>query len=903
MTDRAGARATDNCTDSLLLVWSSNVSAQTWSGTPGNNQITITWTVTDDCGNSAQTTATFSIADDVPPTITCPPSVTEDAAPNNCSKIPVPLPDPVYDDACSTPVLTYRMTGATTGTGNGSVTGFSFNVGVTTVTYIVTDGAGLKDSCSFTVTIVDVTPPNIEIAGCQDVTETFGPNECTVIPTTINDPDYSDDCWPFNTLVLTYTITGATTGSGTGSVAGLTFNVGISTVEYTVTDPDGNTATCSFTVTILRANIPPAVITCPNSPASVSALAGICEAPVSLDAPTIDDPCATATYTIVNDSPYRTSDTDASGNYPVGITTVTWTITDNSGNVETCVQTVEVTDDELPTITCPPDAVDQIINGGCDLVSDQVGRPTFDDNCGIESLTYVLTGATTGSSPATGINYADGETYNVGVTTVTYTVTDIHGNVNSCSHTVWIKNLNAPQFSATCPADVTSTADAGVCEAVLAPPVPVINNPCNEAYTVTNDWPDAIDSMNVNGTYPVGVTVIHWVITDASGNVTICDQTITVTDDELPTITCPPDAVDEIINGGCDLVSDQVGRPTFDDNCDIESLAYVLTGATTGSSPATGINYADGETYNVGVTTVTYTVTDIHGNVNSCSHTVWIKNLNAPQFTVTCPANVTASADPGVCEAVLAPPVPVINNPCNEAYTVTNDWPDAIDSMNVNGTYPVGVTVIHWVITDASGNVTLCDQTITVTDDELPTITCPPDAVDQIINGGCDLVSDQVGRPTFDDNCGIESLTYVLSGATTGSSPATGINYADGETYNVGVTTVTYTVTDIHGNVNSCSHTVWIKNLNAPQFSATCPADVTSTADAGVCEAVLAPPVPVINNPCNEAYTVTNDWPDAIDSMNVNGTYPVGVTVIHWVITDASGNVTDMRPDDNGNRR
>ena len=130
LADRAGARATDNCTDSLLLVWTSNVATQTWSGVPGNNQITITWTVTDDCGNSAQTTATYSIADDTPPTITCPADVVENAAPNNCSKIPDSPTDPTYSDDCSTPVLTWFSTGALDSIGGtGTVANVAFPVG------------------------------------------------------------------------------------------------------------------------------------------------------------------------------------------------------------------------------------------------------------------------------------------------------------------------------------------------------------------------------------------------------------------------------------------------------------------------------------------------------------------------------------------------------------------------------------------------------------------------------------------------------------------------------------------------------------------------------------------------------------------------------------------------------
>ena len=42
--------------------------------------------------------------------------------------------------------------------------------------------------------------------------------------------------------------------------------------------------------------------------------------------------------------------TDAAGTYPLGTTTVTWTVTDNGGNTATCTQDITVTDGEAPTI-------------------------------------------------------------------------------------------------------------------------------------------------------------------------------------------------------------------------------------------------------------------------------------------------------------------------------------------------------------------------------------------------------------------------------------------------------------------------------------------------------------------------------------------------------------------------
>ncbi len=868
------------------ITGATNSSTVTVSSTANcNSSFTLNLTIIDANGCTSSCSQLFSVIDDQPPVLTGTIPTGQNGIVAGIAGAPAgPTVAEIaaqYSDNCSTVTVTK----------SGTPTGNNCNWSVT-YTYSVTDACGNVVSPSPSVTYTGGIIPAPTLTCPPNAVDLITDGGCNLVSSVIGRPTFGDECAISS---LTYTLSGATTGSspstGINYADGLAYNVGITTVTYTVTNVNGLTATCSHTVWIKNLAAPRFSLTCPVN-VSVNADAGQCNAAVTVPAPAINNPCNEA-YTVTNDSPYKTSDTDASGTYPVGITTIHWTVTDASGNVTNCTQTVTVADTQAPALTCPPNAIDLITDGGCSRVPTTVQKPTFSDNCGIASLTYALSGATTGNSSATGINYADGLTYNVGVTTVTYTVTDVHGLTASCSHTVWIKNLAAPRFSVTCPVNVSVNADAGQCNAAVTVPAPAINNPCNEAYTVTNDSPYKTSDTDASGTYPVGITTIHWTVTDASGNVTNCTQTVTVADTQAPALTCPSNAIDLITDGGCSRVPTTVQKPTFSDNCGIASLTYTLSGATTGNSSATGINYADGLTYNVGVTTVTYTVTDVHGLTASCSHTVWIKNLAAPRFSVTCPVNVSVNADAGQCNAAVTVPAPAINNPCNESYTVTNDSPYKTSDTDASGTYPVGITTIHWTVTDASGNVTNCTQTVTVADTQAPALTCPPNAIDLITDGGCSRVPTTVQKPTFSDNCGIASLTYALSGATTGNSSATGINYADGLTYNVGVTTVTYTVTDVHGLTASCSHTVWIKNLAAPRFSVTCPVNVSVNADAGQCNAAVTVPAPAINNPCNEAYTVTNDSPYKTSDTDASGTYPVGITTIHWTVTDASGNVTN----------
>ena len=620
LNDRAGARATDNCTDSILLVWTSNVSTQTWSGTPGNNQITITWTVTDDCGNSDQTTATFIIADDIPPTISCPSNVQDTAAPNNCAKIPAALTDPVYDDVCSTPVLTYRMTGATTGTGSGSVTGFSFNVGVTTVTYIVTDGAGLQDSCSFTVTIVDVTPPNIEITNCVSVTGTMDADDCVALPPALVDPLYEDDCWPVDSLVLSFTITGAWDTTGFGYVSGFMFPVGVSTVTYTVTDPDGNKAECSFTVTMLRDAIPSTAINCPPNPAPVTLGASECEALITLAPPTITEVCTTAVYTITNN--INGGSTIVDEIFETGITRVVWYIEDNSGNIDSCIVFVEVNGVQLPTITCPPSVSATMSADDCYAIPPTIGSPTLNAPCwDIDSLDLTFR-IINGSWDTTGVGEVNGLQFPSGVNTVWYIVTDPDGNKDSCSFTVSMLRDAIPSTAINCPPNPAPvTLGASECEALITLAPPTITEVCTTAvYTITNNINGG--STIVDEIFETGITRVVWYIEDNSGNIDSCIVFVEVNGVQLPTITCPPSVSATMSADDCYAIPPTIGSPTLNAPCwDIDSLDLTFR-IINGSWDTTGVGEVNGLQFPSGVNTVWYIVTDPDGNKDSCSFTV-----------------------------------------------------------------------------------------------------------------------------------------------------------------------------------------------------------------------------------------------------------------------------------------
>jgi hypothetical protein len=235
-------------------------------------------------------------------------------------------------------------------------------------------------------------------------------------------------------------------------------------------------------------------------------------------------------------------------------------------------------------------------------------------------------------------------------------------------------DTEAPQIN--CPADVVVTADAGVCEATgVAIGTATATDNCTVA-SITNDAP---------AVFPLGVTTITWTATDAAGNSTTCTQTVTVTDNELPTIACPGDLNLTADAGSCEAAGVVLGSPITGDNCSVASV--------TNDAPAA---------FPLGTTTVTWTVVDGSGNSETCQQLVTVTDNELP--TIACAANVTIGTIPGLCEGTTTLVAPVVTDNCSIA-SVTNDAP---------AFYPLGTTTVTWTVVDGSGNSEICEQLVTV---------------------------------------------------------------------------------------------------------------------------------------------------------------------------------------------
>lgn len=113
------------------------------------------------------------------------------------------------------------------------------------------------------------------------------------------------------------------------------YSVGNSQIQWTVYDAFGNSATCNQQVTVLDVEYPE--ITCTEF-IEVSILEGETFAAVEVPEPLFSDNCGISSVT----NTFNDNGSDASGNYPLGMTMITYTALDLVNNFTTCNSFVEV---------------------------------------------------------------------------------------------------------------------------------------------------------------------------------------------------------------------------------------------------------------------------------------------------------------------------------------------------------------------------------------------------------------------------------------------------------------------------------------------------------------------------------------------------------------------------------
>ncbi|NET38487.1 MAG: HYR domain-containing protein, partial [Cyanothece sp. SIO1E1] len=515
---------------------------------------------------------------------------------------------------------------------------------------------------------------------------------------------------------------------------------------------------------------------------------------------------------------------------------------------------------------------------------------------------------------------------------VTHTLyVNIKDPTGDCTRSVpWkltIDDTTPPTF--TCPSDRTVDVAAGNCQGV----VPDFSTIIADA---ADNCGNAVIGQDVpaNSTFGSGEgdqVVVTITADDGNGNVntTPCQVTLTVKDNEAPSLSCPTSINVNNDSGQCNAVVNFTVTAT--DNCD-GSLAVTL-------------NQNSGTLFNVGTTTVNASATDAGGNTGNCSFDVIVKDNEAPtatcndvtvtlgsngevalnplssgaitnrndncgvtgtvgssQVIFTCDdlgsnaetiLNVDVNGNSTTCDITVTvedpnsfcnqPPVAKCQNltvstalnTCAASITpaqINNNSSDPDNdplqlSLDNSGPFAPGTYTVELSVSDGSLS-DQCTASVLVNDTQAPTISCPGTQT-EFLDASCEvLIPDYTGLATASDNCGALSISQSPPAGTVIQAPIT----------------VTLSAQDNAGLTTSCTFTVEPKDAISPDV--VCPADITVSNDPGLCSAV------VDFSPASASDNCDNNL-DISYSQDPGTAFEVGTTTVTITVKDDFDNPDD----------
>jgi len=706
-----------------------------------------------------------------------------------------------------------------------------------------------------TVSVTDPTAPTITCPA--DITvQALG---ATPVPG-IAPASVDDNC---AAPLVGWSVSGATTGSfpNDPDASGGLFNIGVSTVTYLATDAGGNTATCSFNVTVEFANNTTDLTIIANS-TNVA-----CGDNFGIDISAFNFETVAGVQFTINWDPALYQYTSISNfNLPIGIglgnfnvdsvgvgfITFAWTSNDLNGATvidaevlftlnfdllnntssgiifgdaptirvafdggtfdEIPMTTVDglvtVTDNVPPIIICPAPPPIDAPSGLLFATVNGLQPISLTDNCGgTPGLSYNQSGATTNS----GTGNANGD-YNAGTTTVVYTATDASGNTATCSFQV-VVNADTPVVLQ------LDTVDLG-CSAV---PTQITVNLTVENF---NDI--------------VGLQFfLNW-------DPLVLGLVLPVPIQYLTAVPSP--LIINVPNGTLAFLGGNPAWPNVPNDSTILTLTFDVLNIN-GLAGSTLFFVGPYDALNNNLQPVP--VQTINGG--------FVFTLDTDPPVVTCPADTILNAPALACEAIYIPVAPTAMDACGPIASTTI-FPDT--TIFYAGT----PTTLTYTVTDDAGNAATCFYTVTVLENNPPKVFgCPAGPILVDANNLCQGNAFWTA-PTFQDTCGQTGLVIVN-------------DYDPGGLFSIGTSLVNYTATDLSGNQTTCSFEVIVRDVTPP--SITCPADTVITPLNG-CSAIVDFVMPVATDNC--------DTDIEIICSDTSGTVFTGVTTVTCAASDDDTN-------------
>ena len=473
-----------------------------------------------------------------------------------------------------------------------------------------------------------------------------------------------------------------------------------------------------------------------------------------------------------------------------------------------------------------------------------------------------------------GINYLDNQCFQFNI-----------GNFGNLPPTV---NGNPPNNTITIPCGQTGTISLQALPPEVGQSVTALVNTgglCNTTVNTTNGNSASAVVAITGDACNQGTHTIAFTFTDnfnppatTTVNITVIVQSCCIP----PTITCPSDISVNNSSGQCGA-----------------NVSYAAI--ATGTSPTITYSIPPGSFFPVGTTTVTATASNACGTM-SCQFTVTVADAQTP--VITCPSNITVSADNGRCGANVCYPGPAVSENCPPAtpagYTLIANFGNSYYyQSNAQSNYATAESNAiaaggHLaVITSAAENSAVASSGAGYawmggndqgTEGVFRWVTCEPFSYSN-------FCANEPGGGTSENylefetgGCWNDLNQYAMRFSILeieGAKIMQTAGLPQNAFFPVGTTTNTFQTTDAAGNSSTCSFNVTVTDNEPPQI--TCPSAVTVQCAAGV----PAQDVTQVNASDNCSNVMVTWDTDVVTPGDCPNHFTIART---YKATDASGN-------------
>ena len=397
------------------------------------------------------------------------------------------------------------------------------------------------------------------------------------------------------------------------------------------------------------------------------------------------------------------------------VVTRTFIATDQGGFSSSCEQTITLTAPTAADIEFPED-LDGFDNPALNCAANPstdpgaTGRPTIG---GVEVDSNTPCPVSFSSSDQI-INTCEGGFKILRTWTVVLYCT---GQVLTDVQIIKVEDTTAPLIACP-PAITTGTTSADACTGSIFLPPATVSDVCSPSgLSVRVFTPFGV--INGNGgallDVPIGTHTLTYEARDGCNNVATCQTTLTVVDDDAPTVICDEFTTITLTNQGiADIPAEVFDDGSFDNCCgldfDVRRMAPAC-GQSTAFGPTVRFCCADaGQTVEVEMR-----ATDCFGNANSCMVFVTVENNILP--VLSCPADMTLSCDTDLSNLALTGGMATATSSCGAASVVFSD----VESVNMCGVGTVTRTF------SVPGTNVSCSQTLTLIDNTPFSVNFPND--------------------------------------------------------------------------------------------------------------------------------------------------------------------------------